>query len=106
MTTSAHQPHDIEQGRFGALPLASTLRAFPALPADVTDRLSKALGQAMVHCWSRLPRDVQHDLFEAAVRSEGEAIRQQLAIYLHGTHARTIGSLQARAMTEPDSLGG
>jgi hypothetical protein len=76
------------------------------LAADTTDRLSKALGQAMVHCWSRLPRDVQQDLFEAAVTSEGEAIRQHLAVFLHGTHARTIGSLQARAMPEPDSLGG
>jgi hypothetical protein len=106
MPISAPNPHEIEQARFGALPVASTLGALPALPADLTDRVSKALGQAMVHCWSRLPRDVQHDLFEAAVRSEGEAIRQQLAVYLHGAHARTIGSLQARAMTEPDSLGG
>jgi hypothetical protein len=106
MTISAHHPHEIEQARFSTLPVAPALRAFPALSPDVTDRLSKVLGQAMVHCWSRLPRDVQHDLFEAAVASGGEAIRQQLAVYLHGTHARTIGSLQARAMTEPDSLGG
>ena len=98
--------HDIEQVDFTALPVVLSLRARPALPVDVTDRLSKALGRAIVHCWSRLPRDVQHDLFEAAVTTEGEAIRQQLAVYLHGTHARTLGSLQARAMPEPDSLGG
>jgi plasmid maintenance system antidote protein VapI len=84
----------------------AALHGRPMLAADMTDRLSKALGQAMVHCWSRLPRDVQQDLFEAAVASEGEAIRQHLAVFLHGTHARTIGSLQARAMPEPDSLGG
>jgi hypothetical protein len=96
--------HDLEQ--FAILPAALALPSGPALRADIADRLSKALGQAMVHCWSRLPRDVQHDLFEAAVTAEGETIRQQLAVFLHGTHARTIGSLQARAMPEPDSLGG
>jgi hypothetical protein len=96
--------HDLEN--FATLPAAASLRSCPALPVDVSDRLSKVLGQALVHCWSRLPRDVQHDLFEAAVTAEGEAVRQQLAVYLHGTHARTIGSLQARAMPEPDSLGG
>ena len=98
--------HDIEQVDFTTLPVALSLRARPALPANAADRLSQALGQAMVHCWSRLPRDVQHELFEAAVTAEGETIRQQLAVFLHGTHARTIGSLQARAMPEPDSLGG
>jgi hypothetical protein len=98
--------HDIEQVGFTTLPVVLSLRARPALAVDVTDRLSKALGQAMVHCWSRLPRDVQHDLFEAAVTAEGQVIRQQLAVYLHGSHARTLGSLQARAMSEPDSLGG
>ena len=96
--------HDLEQ--FATLPVAFSLRCGPVLPPDISDRVSKALAKAMVHCWSRLPRDVQHELFEAAVTQEGEAIRQQLAIFLHGTHARTLGSLQARAMPEPDSLGG
>jgi len=50
--------------------------------------------------------EVQHDLFEAAVLAEGEAIRQPLAIYLHTKHPRTIETLQARAISEPDSLGG
>jgi hypothetical protein len=102
MTTSPTQydPHPANLGT-----LASAVHP-PALSADARARLSQVLGQALVHCWSRLPRDVQHDLFEAAVTSEGEAIRQQLAVYLHGTHARTIVSLQARAMSEPDSLGG
>ena len=98
--------HDTEQVGFTSLPVALSLRAGPALPTDVSDRFAKVLGQAMVHCWSRLPRDVQHDLFEATVTAEGEAIRHQLAVFLHGTHARTLGSLQARAIPEPDSLGG
>jgi hypothetical protein len=103
MTTS---PDDVNEANLATLKAAPALRQLPTLSADVTDRLSKALGQAIVRCWSRLPRDVQHDLFEAAVTAEGETIRQHLALYLHDTHARTIVSLQARAMSEPDSLGG
>jgi hypothetical protein len=38
--------------------------------------------------------------------SEGETIRQQLAVFLHGQHDRTVDTVQARAMPEPDSLGG
>jgi hypothetical protein len=98
--------YDVEQVDFATLPVALSLRAGPVVPADAASRISQVLGQALVHCWSRLPRDVQQELFEAAVTQEGEAIRQQLAIFLHGTHARTLGSLQARAMPEPDSLGG
>jgi hypothetical protein len=53
-----------------------------------------------------LTPEIQHDLFEAAVLSEGETIRQLLAVYLHGKHPRTLDLVQARAMPEPDSLGG
>ena len=35
-----------------------------------------------------------------------DAIRQQLAIYLHNRHARTLSAVQAQAVVEPDSLGG
>ena len=38
--------------------------------------------------------------------SQGEAIRQQLAVYLHGKHERTSDVVQSRAVPEPDSLGG
>ena len=55
---------------------------------------------------SRLPQDIQHDVFEAAVTLEGEVIRQQLAIYLHSKHTRTTDAMQVRATPEPDSLGG
>jgi hypothetical protein len=73
---------------------------------EATEKLAKALGQGLVQCWSALPQDVQHDVFEATVKLEGEAIRQTLALYLHGKHRRTLHSMQARAMSEPDSLGG
>jgi len=76
------------------------------LSGESTDQLSRALGQAVARCWSSLPQDIQHNLFEAAVISEGETIRQQLALYLHGKHERTVDTVQARAMPEPDSLGG
>ena len=76
------------------------------LPREATEKLSRALGQAVARCWSSLPQDIQQNLFEAAVTSEGESIRQQLAIYLHGKHERTVDAAQARAMPEPDSLGG
>jgi hypothetical protein len=41
-----------------------------------------------------------------AVMSQGEAIRQQLAVYLHGKHERTSDVAQSGAVPEPDSLGG
>jgi hypothetical protein len=76
------------------------------LSVVTADKLSRALGQAVARGWSSLPQEIQHDLFEAAVTSEGETIRQQLAVYLHGKHERTVDAAQARAMPEPDSLGG
>jgi hypothetical protein len=76
------------------------------LSREAADELSRALGQAVARCWSNLPQEIQHSLFEAAVMSEGETIRQQLAVYLHGKHERTLDTVQARAMPEPDSLGG
>jgi hypothetical protein len=60
----------------------------------------------LVQCWSVLTPEIQHNLFEAAVVSEGESIREQLAIHLHSKHKRTVETLQARAIPEPDSLGG
>jgi hypothetical protein len=80
--------------------------AHQQLSAEETEKLSRALGQAVARCWSNLPQQIQHDLFEAAVSSEGEIIRQELAVYLHEKHARTLEVLQANAMPTPDSLGG
>jgi hypothetical protein len=76
------------------------------LRAEVTDRLSRALGEAVARSWSALPQDIQQKLFEAAVMAHGEAIRQELAVYLHGKHDRTNDVRQTRAGPEPDSLGG
>ncbi len=76
------------------------------LSADATDRLARALGEAVARSWNALPQDIQHTLFEAAVMAHGEAIRQELAVYLHGKHDRTSNVGQSRAVPEPDSLGG
>ncbi len=70
------------------------------------EQMSRALGDAVVKLWSRLPHDVQHDLFEEAAKLAGGEIRPQLAVFLHGQHSRTRAANEARAMVEPDSLGG
>jgi hypothetical protein len=76
------------------------------LPVEIQDQVYRALGQAVVQVWSNLPQDIQQHLFEAAVLSQGESTRQQLAVFLHEKHLRTTDALKARAMPEPDSMGG
>ena len=49
---------------------------------------------------------IQQELFESAVRAEGEQMRESIAVFLHGEHDRTKSGVQARAMSEPDSKGG
>ena len=76
-------------------------------PQRPADQLTRALGQAVIRIWSNLPQDVQNHLFQEAVRSQGESIRPQLAVFLHNKHPRTLDPLgKPREMTEPDSLGG
>jgi hypothetical protein len=64
------------------------------LPAEATAKLSQALGHAVARSWSDLSQDIQQKLFEAAVTAAGEQVRQQLALYLHGKHARTVEQAQ------------
>jgi hypothetical protein len=73
---------------------------------ETSEQLSRALGEAVVRIWGRLPPDLQNQLFEEAVTSLDQEIRPSLAIYLHMKHPRTCAAMQARAMLEPDSLGG
>ena len=75
-------------------------------PSKTDEVLFGALGKAVVKVWSNLPHAVQQDLFEEAVRSHGESMRPQLAVYLHDKHSRTLDANRARAIPEPDSLGG
>jgi hypothetical protein len=76
------------------------------LPRETKEQLFRALGEAVVRIWSNLPQDVQHHLFEEAVTSQDASMKQQLAVFLHDKHSRTTDSMKARAMPEPDSLGG
>jgi hypothetical protein len=58
------------------------------------DKLFRALGHAVAQRWRNLPQEVQQDLFEAAVALEGEDIRQQLTICLHGKDEHTVDTAQ------------
>jgi hypothetical protein len=80
--------------------------ALSSLSAQAQEELFRSLGHAVARAWSHLPQDAQQQLFEQAVAFQGEAGRQQLAIFLHDSHARTSDSIKARPMLEPDSLGG
>jgi hypothetical protein len=61
------------------------------------EQLTRALGEAVVRTWSHLPKDVQNSLFQEAVTSQGESIRPQLAVFLHGKHPRTLGPVRQAA---------
>lgn len=61
---------------------------------DVDKRFAPLLGTAAIHVWAELPADIQQKLFEHAVvighRGEpDESLREQLAKFLHDSHART-----------------
>jgi hypothetical protein len=73
---------------------------------QTSEQLSRALGEAVVRIWSSIPHDVQQQLFEDVVNHKGEGMRPPLAIYLHDRHPRTHATMRARAVLEPDSLGG
>jgi hypothetical protein len=73
---------------------------------ETSEQFSRALGEAVVRIWGRLPPEFQNQLFEEAVTSQDQKIRPGLAVYLHERHPRTCAALQARATLEPDSLGG
>lgn len=62
---------------------------------DDQQRFALALGQAVVAAWGDLPQEIQQRLFEDAViaghRSErDESLREQLAVFLHEHHPRTV----------------
>jgi hypothetical protein len=89
--------------------MAMIPNASPPAADSMSQQLSQALGEAVVRIWSRLPQDVQHNLFEEAIASQGTEhgdTRSQLAMFLHDKHPRTCASIKASAMIEPDSLGG
>jgi hypothetical protein len=61
---------------------------------DNEGRFAPLLGQAAIHLWAELPREVQETLFDHAIvighQSErDESLREQLAKFLHDRHKRT-----------------
>jgi hypothetical protein len=70
------------------------------------ERFSRALGEAVVKIWGQLPNALQSRLFEEAAAGRDGQMRPRLAVFLHGNHPRTAAARTARAMIEPDSLGG
>jgi hypothetical protein len=73
---------------------------------DGVTSLVLALGKSVTTIWGTLPQDVQRELFEHAISAQDDATRERLAVFLHAIHFRTTDTLKARAMPEPDSLGG
>lgn len=73
---------------------------------ETSELLSRALGEAVVKMWGHLPNTLQSRLFQEAVTSRDIDIRPRLAVFLHEKHPRTTAARKARAIIEPDSLGG
>jgi hypothetical protein len=73
---------------------------------ETSEQLSRALGEAVVRMWGYLPNTLQSRLFAEALTARDVEMRPQLAIFLHEKHPRTAAARKARAILEPDSLGG
>ena len=67
---------------------------------DTVERLSGALGAAVLKVWGQLPHDFQHRIFEEAVVASGEGIRISLAQLLHAKHPRTTAAMSNQALVE------
>src|SRR5262245_56463246 len=96
-----------ERRIFGAIARIAQMPSTNPSSSVIVDQLTRALGEAVIRIWSNLPQEVQDHLFKEAVASQGDSIRSQLAVFLHGKHSRTSDPLgDLREMKEPDSLGG
>ncbi|MGP0088919.1 MAG: hypothetical protein ACLPKB_03005 [Xanthobacteraceae bacterium] len=55
---------------------------------DRESRISRILGAAVISRWGDLPHDIQHELFEEAIKlghrgEPDESLREELARFLH-----------------------
>ena len=71
--------------------------------APISSVLGGAAGIAAL--WADLPRSIQEQLFERAVRlghheERDEMLREQLAKFLHDRHRRTIGGERDNAVDD------
>jgi hypothetical protein len=82
-------------GRDGALDHIVKSQTIGGAEEQVSEeRFAQALGAAVIATWSRLSREDQEQIFECAVMSghrdeRDEALREQLAKFLHAHHERT-----------------
>ena len=76
------------------------------LSRETQERVYHVLGEGVARAWSSLPQIIQQELFEAAVKAEGEQMRESIAVFLHREHDRTKSGIQGRVVPEPDSEGG
>jgi hypothetical protein len=86
--------------------LAMDAIAHQTFAPGTSEQFSRVLGEAVVRIWGHLPNTLQSRLFEEAVTSHDVEMRPQLAVFLHDKHPRTAAARKARAILEPDSLGG
>jgi hypothetical protein len=80
--------------------------AMEMLTRDASEQLSRALGDAVIRMWGDLPPQLQNRLFKEAISAHDRRLRPRLAVLLHDKHPRTSSARKARAILEPDSLGG
>ena len=80
----AHQPVKASAKSFRGL----LEQRRPMMMNNSTHEFERLLGKAALALWPDFPRDVQENLFEAAV-AEDVIIRNHLASYLHVHHPKT-----------------
>jgi hypothetical protein len=56
--------------------------------SDSIGEFERLLGRAALQLWADLPREMQEELFEAAVPID-TILRNKLAVFLHERHPRT-----------------
>jgi len=86
--------------------IAHETTAYETLAQQTSEQLSRALGEAVIKIWGHLPNALQSRLFQEAVDCQDVHMRPRLAVFLHAKHPRTAAARKARAILEPDSLGG
>jgi len=70
--------------------MTGTGRQAAASKAGSDDTMAGVLGAAVIDAWAELPREIQEMLFERAVANgHGDALRHDLALFLHERHPRT-----------------
>jgi hypothetical protein len=65
--------------------------------SDIDTQYAQLVGRAALQLWPDLPRDMQEALFESAVPSD-DALRHDLAVFLHDRHPRTAHPPKPTAM--------